>query len=111
MLTILGAVAEMERELTVERVREGIRKAQQYGTRSGKPIGRPPRKIPASFKKYYEMWKSEEISGVEVARLLDISRPTLYRYVREHEKDECQRFGLSPARWFKGLSGCQLSSY
>ena len=30
MLTILGAVAEMERELTVERVREGIRKAQKY---------------------------------------------------------------------------------
>ena len=88
MLTILGAVAEMERELTVERVREGIRKAQKYGTRSGKPIGRPPRKIPASFKKYYEMWKSEEISGVEFARLLDISRPTLYRYVREFEDND-----------------------
>lgn len=87
MLTILGAVAEMERELTVERVREGIRKAQKYGTRSGKPIGRPVRKIPSSFIKYYEMWKSEEITGVEFARLLDVSRPTLYRYIREFEKD------------------------
>ncbi len=87
MLTILGAVAEMERELTVERVREGIRKAQLYGTRSGKPIGRPPRKIPSSFKKYYEMWKNEEITGVEFARLLDVSRPTLYRYVREFENE------------------------
>ena len=87
MLTILGAVAEMERELTVERVREGIRKAQQYGTRSGKPIGRPPRKIPGSFKKYYEMWKNEEITGVEFARLLNVSRPTLYRYLKEYEKE------------------------
>jgi len=86
MLTILGAVAEMERELNVERVREGIRKAQKYGTRSGRPIGRPARKIPLSFKKYYEMWKDEEITGVEFARLLDVSRPTLYRYIREYEK-------------------------
>jgi DNA invertase Pin-like site-specific DNA recombinase len=85
MLTILGAVAEMERELTVARVREGIRKAQLYGTRSGKPIGRPARKIPANFKKYYEMWKSDEITGVEFAKLLDVSRPTLYRYIKEFE--------------------------
>jgi len=85
MLTILGAVAEMERELTVERVREGIKKAQRYGTRSGKPIGRPAREIPASFEKYYDMWKKEEITGVEFAKLLDVSRPTLYRYIKEYE--------------------------
>ena len=48
MLTILGAVAEMERELTVERIREDMAKATCYGTK----IGRPPREIPASFKKY-----------------------------------------------------------
>jgi len=75
----------MERELTVERVREGIRKAQKYGTRSGKPIGRPVRTIPSSFKKYYEMWKDEEITGVEFARLLDVSRPTLYRHINDYE--------------------------
>ena len=42
MLTILRAVAEMERELTVERIREGIAKAKRYGNRSGRPVGRPP---------------------------------------------------------------------
>jgi DNA invertase Pin-like site-specific DNA recombinase len=47
----------MERELTVERIRVGMDKAKRYGTRSGRPIGRPPREIPASFKKYYPMWK------------------------------------------------------
>jgi DNA invertase Pin-like site-specific DNA recombinase len=41
MLTILGAEAEMECELTVERIREGMAKAKRYGTRSGRPIGRP----------------------------------------------------------------------
>jgi len=67
MLTILGAVAEMERELTVERIREG------------------PRQIPASFKKYYPMWKEGDITATDFARLIGVSRPTLYKYVREYE--------------------------
>ncbi len=86
MLTILGAVAEMERELSVERVREGIAKAKKYGTKSGRPLGRPTREIPASFKKYYEKWRAGDITGVEFARLLDVSRATLYRYIHEYEK-------------------------
>jgi DNA invertase Pin-like site-specific DNA recombinase len=85
MLTILGAVAEMERELTVERIREGIAKAKRYGTRSGKPIGRPPREIPASFKKYYPMWKDGELTATDFAKIVDVSRPTLYQYIRESE--------------------------
>jgi len=86
MLTILGAVAEMERELTVERVKEGIAKAKKYGTKSGRPLGRPTRELPANFKKYYSKWKAKDITGVEFARLLDVSRATLYRYIHEYEK-------------------------
>ena len=85
MLTILGAVAEMEREITVERIREGVAKAKKYGTRSGRPIGRPPLKMPPSFKKYYDMWKAEDITATDFARLLGISRTTLYRYIKVHE--------------------------
>ena len=85
MLTILGAVAEMERELTVERIREGMAKAKRYGTKTGRPGGRPPRQIPASFKKYYPLWKGGEITATAFARLIEVSRPTLYQYIREHE--------------------------
>jgi len=85
MLTILGAVAEMERELTVERIREGIAKAKRYGTRSGRPIGRPPREIPASFKKYYPMWKKGELTATDFAKIVNVSRPTLYQYIRDSE--------------------------
>jgi DNA invertase Pin-like site-specific DNA recombinase len=88
MLTILGAVAEMERELTVERVKEGIAKAKKYGTKSGRPLGRPARELPANFKKYYSKWKAKDITGVEFARLLDVSRATLYRYVHEYGKSK-----------------------
>jgi len=85
MLTILGAVAEMERELTVERIREGMAKAKRYGTRSGRPIGRPPREIPASFKKYYPLWKNGELTATDFAKVVGVSRPTLYQYIYESE--------------------------
>ncbi len=42
MLTILGAVAGMERELAVEWIREGMAKAKRYSTTSGRPVGRLP---------------------------------------------------------------------
>jgi len=86
MLTILGAVAEMERELTVERIREGIAKAKRYGTRSGRPIGRPPREIPPGFKKYYPLWKRGEITATDFAKIVDVSRPTLYNYIKEFQE-------------------------
>jgi DNA invertase Pin-like site-specific DNA recombinase len=85
LLTILGAVAEMERELIVERVREGVEKAKRYGTRSGKPIGRPVHKLPKDFEKYYKRFTEGDINGVECAKLLQISRATLYRYIDEYE--------------------------
>jgi DNA invertase Pin-like site-specific DNA recombinase len=81
MLTILGAVAEMEREQIVERVREGVQKAKKYGTKSGKPIGRPAAELPKDFKKYYDKWSGNEITAVEFAKLLQVSRATLYRYI------------------------------
>jgi DNA invertase Pin-like site-specific DNA recombinase len=83
MLTILGAVAEMERELTVERIREGMAKAKIYGTKTGRPVGRPPRQIPTSFKKYYPMWKDGDITVTDFAKLIGVSRPTLYQYIKE----------------------------
>jgi len=88
MLTVLGAVSEMERELTVERVREGIAKAKKYGTKSGRPMGRPQRELSPNFKKYYDKWKAGEITGVEFAKLLDMSRPTLYRHIKQYEEEQ-----------------------
>jgi len=87
MLTILGAVAEIERETTVERVREGIEKAKLYGTRSGNPIGRPRMELPKDFIKYYKKWTAKEITAVEFAKLLKVSRATLYRYVKHYNSD------------------------
>lgn len=87
LTTILGAVAEMERELIVERVREGIEKAKKFGTKSGLPIGKPPRTLPKEFEKYYTKWKNKEINAIEFAKLLKVSKATLYRYIIKYKND------------------------
>ena len=86
MLTILGAVAEMEREITVERVREGVEKAMRFGTKTGRPFGRPEPELPDTFPKYYSKMQSGEITKVEMANLLKVGRSTVYRWIRQHEK-------------------------
>ncbi len=88
LLTILGAVAEMEREIIVANVKDGIKKAKEYGTKSGKPIGRPKVELLSNFEKYYDKWKAKEINGVEFARLIGKGRTTLYRYIKMYESDQ-----------------------
>jgi DNA invertase Pin-like site-specific DNA recombinase len=84
-LTILGAVAEMEREIIVERVYEGLEKARRYGTRSGKCIGRPPVILPDRFKELYKDMQAGRVTKVEMAKLLNIGRKTVYRWIEQYE--------------------------
>jgi hypothetical protein len=41
------------KENTVDKIREGIKKAKKYEPKSGMAIGCPIRKLPKEFKKYY----------------------------------------------------------
>jgi DNA invertase Pin-like site-specific DNA recombinase len=42
MFQMMGVFSQFERAMIVERVRSGMARAREKGTRSGKPIGRPP---------------------------------------------------------------------
>ncbi len=86
LLAILGAVAEMERENINQNVRQGITKAKRYGTKSGRPIGRPKAELPKKWDQYYPRYRKGELKGVEMARLLDVSRTTLYRHIKRHRE-------------------------
>jgi DNA invertase Pin-like site-specific DNA recombinase len=45
MLTVLGAVGEMERAIILERVKAGVAHAKSKGVRFGRPVTRPDTKI------------------------------------------------------------------
>lgn len=73
MLTVLGAVAQFEREMMLERQREGVIKAKAAGKYKGrKPIDKE------RHKKVLEL-ASEGITKANIARQLSIGEATIYR--------------------------------
>lgn len=78
MLTIFGAVAELEREYILQRQREGIAIAKEQG----KYTGRKAKKSP-DFDRVVGQWRSGEITAVEAMRILKMSKTTFYRRVKQ----------------------------
>ncbi len=82
MLTIFGAMAQLEREYLLDRQREGIEIARQ----NGKYKGRKPITVDwEKFEEVYRRWKAGEIKGVAAMKELDLKPSTFYRRVREYE--------------------------
>ena len=80
MLTMIGAIAEFERQNLLERQREGIAIAQ----REGKFKGRQVKTIDDTlFNKGYEQYKNREITKGKFAEMLSISRPTLDKLLKD----------------------------
>ena len=78
MLTVFGAVAELEREYILQRQREGIAIAKAQGKYTGrKPIER------SHSDAVEKLWRAGTISAAEAMRRLDMSRSTFYRKVRQ----------------------------
>ena len=77
MLTVFGAVAELEREYILQRQREGIEIAKQQG----KYKGRKPLSLPG-FQEMVIRWKRGETTAVEACRRLGMSKATFYRKVK-----------------------------
>jgi len=77
MLNILGSVAQFEREIMLERQREGIAKAKA----AGKYKGRKPT-AKAKAKEVLEL-HAEGLGGTEIARRLGIGRASVYRILKE----------------------------
>lgn len=77
MLTIFGAVAELEREYILQRQREGIDIAKSEGKYKGrKPIENP------DFSKVVSRWQSGNITATKAMELLGMKRNTFYRRVK-----------------------------
>ena len=78
MLTIFGAVAELEREYILQRQKEGIAVAKELGKYKGrKPIE------PINFDRVVSQWQNGEITAVEARQILKLTKTTFYRKVKE----------------------------
>ena len=79
MLTVFGAVAELEREYILQRQREGIVIAKDNGVYKGRKPIQPP-----ELEKVIVKWRRGEITAAEAMRQLGMSKSTFYRRVKRH---------------------------
>ena len=80
VLTIFAALAEFEREMILERQREGIALARQ----AGKYKGRREKEL-ENFDEIYQTWKRKEITAKAAAKLLGVTSATFYNRVNRKE--------------------------
>lgn len=81
MLTMIGAIAEFERQNLLDRQREGIAIAKREGKYKG-----GKRKKVVGFPEGYVRYQSRQISKSALAKELGISRPTLDKLILEYEQ-------------------------
>lgn len=77
MLTVLGGIAEFEREIMLERQREGVARAKA----DGKYKGRKPTAMAQADE--VRRLKAEGVGATEIAARLGIGRASVYRALAE----------------------------
>ena len=80
MLTMIGAIAEFERQNLLERQKEGIAIAKEQGKFKGGQV----KKIDDTlFNSLLEQYNTRAITKKEFAEKLKISRPTLDKLLKD----------------------------
>lgn len=93
IFTILSGVAEMERQIIIERTHAGLASARARGRVGGRPTVMTPAKISAT-RRLVEAGSSIE----EIADSLEVSRASIYRYLQrelaEGDLDEAKELSV-----------------
>ncbi|WP_017578543.1 recombinase family protein [Nocardiopsis kunsanensis] len=76
---VFAALAEFIRELIVQGTKEGLDAART----AGKRLGRPPAMTPEQIRHARDLLTRPDNSVASIARLLGVSRSTLYKHVPE----------------------------
>ena len=79
-LQMAGVFSQLELAMIRSRVRSGMENARAKGRQIGRPqVGKED--IPATFLRHYPAHKNGKLNISELARVCDISRTTVYKYI------------------------------
>jgi DNA invertase Pin-like site-specific DNA recombinase len=81
MLKMMGVFSELERNMISQRVKSGVANARA----KGKIVGRPQlgiKDIPQKVIDNYKLYENNSISKTDYAKICNISRPTLDKYLK-----------------------------
>ena len=82
VLTMFGAMAQLERDTILQRQREGI----DLCLAEGRAYGRPSAEISDTFAVHYKQWKAGEIKAVDFMALENLPKSTFYKLVKRYEQ-------------------------
>lgn len=80
MFGMLAVMAQFERDLISERTKQGLESARARGRQGGRP-----KKAEDKRNLAFKMYDSKDYSIAEITDATGISKPTLYRYIRERK--------------------------
>lgn len=83
VLSIFAALAELEREQTLQRQKEGIEIAKAAGVYKGKQFQRIDEE---QFQKLYRKWQDKEITAAEFGRRTGLPPSSLYRRITHYKE-------------------------
>ena len=79
-LQMAGVFSQLELAMIRARVRSGMANAAAKGVRIGRPQVTADN-IPAAFLRHYPAYKKGQLNVSELARVCDLSRTTVYKYI------------------------------
>jgi DNA invertase Pin-like site-specific DNA recombinase len=79
-LQITGVFSQLDLAIIRKRVKSGIANARAKGVKIGRPQ-LTAEDIPSSFIRHYPAYKSGNLNLSELARVCDLSRTTVYKYI------------------------------
>lgn len=79
-IQISAVFAELERNMICDRVKSGMNNTRAKGVRLGRPTLTVD-KIPSKVVTLFDRYRDKQLSKTEYAKLCDISRPTLDKYI------------------------------
>ena len=80
MLQMMGVFSELERNMTIDRIKSGLANAKAKGVRLGRPR-RTAEEIPIKVITHWPLYEKGLLSKSDYAKLCDVSRPTIYKYI------------------------------
>lgn len=81
MMTVFQAFSQFERDLIVERTKDGLQSARARGR-----VGGRPRVNKRDIERAVKLYESKAYSGKEITEMTGISKATLYRYIKSKKK-------------------------
>jgi len=80
MMTVFQAFSQFERDLIVERTKEGLKSARARGRKGGRP-----KVNQKNISRAINLYHTEEYSVNDIVEMTGISKATLYRYLNQEE--------------------------